>query len=253
MRGEGDAAQTARRLEELAERAEKSGRPCFTGFLSPPEAEWAVAAGKRLRVRVLLNGGYEDAERRMACFLPDEAEAGPFPLIALALDWPHQSAPAHRDVLGSVMGLGVKRQCIGDIVLEAGRGYLFAERAMGGHIADALISAGRVKLRVSQMNGLPQLTLPEGAEVRDTVMTLRLDAVLAGGFGLSRAKAAALIEAGHVKLRHLPTERADARVQPGDTISARGFGRLVLEEAGTLTKKGRIPIRLMRYGEKRGR
>lgn len=251
MRGEEDFLQVAKRLDELAGRAEKTGRAFFTGFLTPPEAERAKAAGKKQGVCVTLDGGYADAERRMARFALDGEE--PFPLCALELSWPHQNAPEHRDVLGSVMGLGLKRSCIGDIVLEADRGYLFAERAMSGHIADVLVSAGRAKLQVRVLNELPVFKQPEGIEVRDTVLSLRLDAVLSGGFGLSRAKAAALIESGHVKLRHLPTERTDARVQMDDVISVRGFGRLVLNEVGAPTKKGRIPLRLTRYGEGRGR
>lgn len=241
----------ARRLEELARRADRTGIPSFTGFLSPPEAEMALAAGRKAGVETTLEGGYPDAERRMARFQAPGCFEEPFPLVALTLGWPHQSAPGHRDVLGSVMGLGVKRQCIGDIVVLEEVGYLFAERQMAGHIADSLLSAGRIKLQASVLEHWPELEPPSGVELRDTVMSLRLDAVVSGGFGLSRGSAAELITSGHVKLRHVPTERTDARVAQGDAISVRGYGRLVVTEVGTPTKKGRLPLRLMRYGEGR--
>ncbi|MEF9878162.1 MAG: YlmH/Sll1252 family protein [Clostridia bacterium] len=253
MRIQEDAELLSRRFAELAQRAEQMEHACFTGFLSPPEAEWAQNAGKKQGVSVRLNGGYEDAERQMACFVPAEEETPAFPLSALKLTWPHQTAPTHRDVLGSVMALGLKRQCIGDIVMGEGCAYLFAESAMSSHIADMLLSAGRTHLQVEISEELPLITPAEGTEVRDTVLTTRLDAVLAAGFGLSRAKAAELIAAGNVKLRHLPTERSDARVTQGDAISARGYGRLVLTQVGEPTKKGRLPLILTRYGEKRGR
>lgn len=249
MRGENDVSQLARRLEELATRAARTGQPCFTGFLSPPEADMALAAGRRQGIDVLLEGGYEDAERRMACFAGDWEE--PFPITAIALRWPHQSAPGHRDLLGSVMGLGIERKCIGDIVVMPETAYLFAETALAGHIADSLTGAGRVKLQAELLDSWPQLEPPKGVEVRDTVSTLRLDAVVSGGFGMSRGNAAELIASGRVKLRHIPTERPDARVKEGDVISARGFGRLVLQEVGLPTKKGRLPLRLTRYGESR--
>ena len=252
MRGEEDQAQVMRRLDELAARAARTGINCYTAFLSPAEALWAEASANRQRVHVTLQGGYEDAERCIACFW-DEDEPEDFPLAALELTWPHQSAPGHRDVLGSAMGLGLKRSCMGDIVLTEDTGYLFAERQMAGHIALSLNSAGRVRLQVRLLDEWPQLEPPAGEELHDTVHSLRLDAVVAAGFHLSRGDAAELITAGHVKLRHLPTERTDARVQEGDAISVRGHGRLVVEEVGSPTKKGRLPLRLTRYGTNRKR
>ena len=250
MRGEEDSAQVQHRLDELAARTSRTGRPCYTGFLSPAEAQWAYASSRRQRVNVSFEGGFEDAERRIACFWEDE-EPDDYPLTALEMTWPHQCAPGHRDVLGSVMGLGIKRSLVGDIVILQESGYLFAERQMAQHIAQTLASAGRIRLQLRVLDELPQLEPPKGVEVRDTVASLRLDAVVAGGFHLSRTDAAELIAAGHVKLRHLPTERTDARVGEGDAISVRGYGRLVVEQVGSPTKKGRLPLILMRYGVNR--
>jgi len=250
MRGEEDQAQVMRRLDELAARTSRTGLNCCTAFLSPAEAQWAQASANRQRVNVSFQGGYEDAERCVACFWDDE-EPEKFPLSALKLTWPHQSAPGHRDVLGSVMGLGMKRSCLGDIVLLEECGYLFCEEKMARHIADSLTSAGRIRLQVEPMDAWPELEPPKGIEMHDTVHSLRLDAVIAAGFHLSRGDAADLIAAGHAKLRHLPTERGDARVQEGDVISLRGYGRLVVEEVGSPTKKDRLPLRLIRYGTNR--
>ncbi len=250
MRGEDE--QLMRRLDELAARTARTGIPCFTSFLSPAEAQWAQASANRQKVNLALQGGYEDAERCIGCFWDDE-EPESFPLAALELTWPHQSAPGHRDVLGSAMGLGIKRSCMGDIVLLEEAGYLFAEKQMAEHIAQSLLSAGRVRLQTRLLNEWPKLEPPAGQELHDTVQSLRLDAVIAAGFNLSRGDAADLIAAGHVKLRHLPTERTDAKVQEGDAISVRGHGRLVVEEVGNPTKKGRLPLRLTRYGTNRKR
>lgn len=249
MRFDQDESQLKRRLQELARRCDATGRPYFSGFLSPPEAHWATAAAKGAGVNISLDGGYEDAERRMACFFLEEAEC--FPLTALRLSWPHQDAPAHRDILGSVMGLGLDRSRVGDIVVEGECAYLFAEVKMADYLRDNLFSAGHVKLQIEVLEALPDISAPEGKEVRDTVASLRLDAVMAAGFGLSRAKAAAMIAAGHVKLRHLPDMHTDAQVSPGDTISVRGLGRLKLESAGSPTKKGRYPLLMFRYGARK--
>lgn len=249
MRGEPDEELLRKRLGELAERSERTGC-CFTDFLTPPEADWASAAARKCGVECSLFGGYEDAERRMARFGDDEQ---PFPIGAVMVTWRHQTAPTHRDLLGSVMALGMTRGQIGDIVLEAERAFVFAHSRMVEQLMDTLATAGRTRLSLERLAELPELAPVEGTEVRGTVSSLRLDAVLSDGFGLSRATAAELIVAGQAKLCHLPTERPDARVREGDAISLRGYGRLVLVAVGQPTKKGRIPITLTRYGERRGR
>lgn len=248
MRGEQDESQLKRRLLELARRCDAVGVAAFSGFLTPPEAEWALWAARSAGVQAELNGGYEDAERRMACFFIDEAE--PFPIMALELRWPHQDAPAHRDILGSVMGLGLDRSRVGDIVVEKEQAYLFTETRMADYLQQNLLSAGRVRLQIGSLDQLPVIGSPEGKEVRDTVASLRLDAVVSAGFNISRAKAAALIAAGQVKLRHLPNEHVDAQVSESDAISVRGLGRLKVQTVGSLTRKERYPLLMLRYGDK---
>lgn len=239
------------RLLELAEQADRQERSRFTPFLTPPEAELALAAAKRARVTAELFGGYDGAERRMARFASALVEPEPFPIAGLEIRWPKQEAPEHRDLLGGLMGLGVKRARMGDIALLPDKAYVFVEAALADMIAGSLTEVGRVRLTVRITDTLPELVAPSGEEQRFTVQTPRLDAIVADGFHLSRGNAAELIESGAVKLRHAPTLRPDARVEAGDAISVRGFGRLKIEEFGEPTRKGRLPVRLTRFGSNR--
>ena len=246
-----DDALLRRRLTELALRADRQGIATFSEFLTPPQAQMAYGAAKEAGVTAECFGGYEDAERQMVRFLPADGWEETYPISALLLTWPHQTAPSHRDLLGSVMGLGIRRGMVGDIVVEAEQAYLFAETAMCQHIASVLASAGRVHLQVQLLDELPVPKPLEGRQVRDTVSSPRLDTVVAAGFSISRAKAAALITAGHVKLRHSPCIRTDAHVCENDVISARGLGRLKCCEIGQPTRKGRYPLTMLRFGERK--
>lgn len=245
-----ESAFPAHRLEELAGRALQTQGVCFTPFLTPPEAEAAGVAARKEGAAIALFGGYEDAERQMAGFAParETLQETDFPMTALEIRWPRQSAPRHRDLLGSVMGLGVKRQCLGDIVFLEERAYLFVENAVASHIALSLTQAGRSSLKANVAESLHTLNAPVGQDRRDTVASLRLDALVASGLNLSREKAAALITSGHVKLRHIQSLRTDARVEAGDVISVRGMGRLMLTEVGAPTRKGRLPVVLTSFG-----
>ena len=108
--------------------------------------------------------------------------------------------------------------------------------------------AGRVKLKCSLLP-LDRLEPPavETRTIRDTVSSLRLDAVAAAGFSLSRGKAADFIAAGKVQLNHRECLKPDRPVAEGDVMSCRGLGKCVLKEVGGPSKKGRIMILLERY------
>ena len=236
------------RLLELAQQADRQQRCRFTPFLTPPEAVLAMAAAKRAQVNGELFGGYENAERCMARFAPLMAQLTPYPIVALEIRWPHQDAPEHRDLLGGLMGLGIKRARVGDITLMPDRAYLFVESALAELVAQSLTEAGRIKLNVRVTQTLPELATPEGEALHFTVQSSRLDAIVSDAFHLSRGNAAELIEAGAVKLCHVPTLRPDARVNAGDAISVRGYGRLQVEAIGEPTRKGRLPVNATRFG-----
>ena len=119
-------------------------------------------------------------------------------------------------------------------------------------VADFLLSswnsAGRAKLTVTEIPAA-HLHIPEVRceEVRDTVSSLRLDAVCSTGFRMARGKAADLISSGHVQVNWRPCTKADKLLTEGDTVSARGFGKFQLAAVGGVTKKGRTAIVVKRY------
>lgn len=239
-----------KRFSELAMRAAFTVEPQFTRFLEPSmERDCALAAGSA-GSRVTFFGGYENAERRVAAFYAFDAPQR-FPIAVLELRWNAKFADAkHRDLLGAVMGLGLERDAIGDVCLGAqpGTAYLFCAAEIADYIAANLDSAGRASLKVSPASKV-DIAPPEGKAVRVTVQNLRMDAVLAAGYKLSRSQAQKLIATGLVKLNHVVELRSDARVEEGFLISARGYGRLRIDEIQGETKKGRIGCALFLYGK----
>ena len=244
-----------KRLNELALRAGHTGRVQYTRFLEPSMADAVRAAANRAGVRAAFWGGYPEAERRVAAFYDaDPPDPEEYPLTALRMEWNAKFAhPAHRDLLGALMGLGIERETTGDIAMGDWRGgecaYLFALREMADYIAAGLESAGRASLRLSLADETPALRPPEGEMLRVTVQNERLDAVLAAGCRLSRSEAQRLIAAGLVKLNHVPNLHADARLVEGDLISARGFGRLRVQALQGESRRGRQVVLLFRYGK----
>lgn len=252
------AAHTAQERVLLAhvldqcERSRKRNVPAHTDFLSPAEARAAedLLHAAAVHGGYAFFGGYGRAERRMLCFLPDWQEEPDAEDCAAALRvrWHAGEALTHRDLLGSLMALGVVRGKIGDILVSPGAADVLVCAGTADYLLREWTGAGRVKFGAERI-ALDALAVPEPKvrEIRDTVAALRLDAVASTGFSMSRAKAAELIASGRVQLNHRETVKPDALVREGDVVSARGLGKFELAEVGGLSKKGRTAILVRRY------
>ena len=244
-----------RHIEDLARTAESRGIPRYSSFLSDREQVLARAALAKAGCGCWrLEGGYPEAERRLAAIEPEGAWADS-PLACVRLECravPGAQLPAHRDYLGSLMGLALKREALGDIVLPAdrpGTAYVFALEPAARLICEELVQVGRAEVSCTRqpLEELPDLAPAEREKRTAAVSSLRLDAVLAAMLHCSRGAAAALIEAGRVEINHLPTESVHAPVYEGDIFTIRGRGRFALTGLPGRTKKDRQIIEFFQY------
>lgn len=244
----------ARTMDKL-ELAGRRNIPAHTAFLSPREraaVETLISAAGH--PPHLFYGGFEGAERTICVFLPDWQEPEDYlagedcPLTALRCTFPQDAGLTHRDFLGGILGLGLDREKLGDLLVSPGVCDILLLKEIEDFLLLHLESAGRTRLKVAPV-ALSELTPPkvEVKLIRDTVATLRLDAVAASAFSLPRSRAADLISSGRVQLNHRECTKPDRTVAQGDAISCRGMGKAVVKTAGGLSKKGRIMIELERY------
>ena len=243
----------ARALDQM-ERAANRSIPCPTQFLSPAQRAalepLLAAAG---HPRHLFHGGYEDAERTVCVFLPDWLEGTDWTagdeLAAIEAVYPPTGADlTHRDLLGGLMGIGLTREKVGDILTGDTAAQIVCLREAAPIILSQFEQAGRYRLKLKEipLSGLS----PAPAQVKvihDTVPALRLDAVLASGFSLSRGRAAEAVAAGRVSVNHRECLKPDKPVAEGDILTCRGLGKCVLKHMGGQSRKGRIIIEIERY------
>lgn len=238
-----------KRMSELAQRAVKTGRTQFTSFLSPAEQQQAQICAKQAGAAFYRYSGFEEAERRVAAFTDSFEEPEDWPVVCVKLKWDKRfDSIGHRDILGSLMSLGMDRALTGDIVVETGTAHVFALPAAAKRICAELFQAGGAPLHVELLDEIPALNAQEGTPVRGTVASMRLDAVLDLAFRLSRGRAAEAVKAGHVQVDHILELRPDRKLTEGSVLSVRGMGRAVIAEVGGQTKKDRTSVTLLRYG-----
>lgn len=226
--------------------------PANSSFLSPRELEMT---------RLLFGepeglcrfGGYPGAERKMLCWLPEYLEESSLmgedsPIVCLRATYYEGDSLSHRDFLGALMGAGVARETVGDICVGKGSSDFFVSREIAPWLLQNFSSAGRTKFRLTQIP-LEQASIPEPEikEIKDTLASLRLDAVISAGFRIGRSTASDHVSAGRAAINGLPCTKADKNVEEGDKVSVRGLGKLRLAQVNGQTKKGRISVLIHRY------
>ena len=242
-----------RRAEDLSARCARRGIVTNTQFLTPAECHALTGWAKRgADCAVLLHGGYDGAERRVAFFLPDwmdGADFDPAEHICALEGVAAFGAPGHRDWLGAALALGIGREWLGDILVAENRAVLLCLPSVREHLLRNLDKAGRcgVKLREIALGEI----VPPARQTEERVFSVqspRLDAVCAGTFRLSRTAAAEAIAAGLLSLNYEVCLKPDAPVREGDILSLRGKGKAAVLDAGSReSKKGRLFVKVGIY------
>lgn len=238
---------TEKRFEELARRADDRCYTTYTEFLNMEEQSELLSL--RLNVPFRLYGGYDGAERCIAAFGYD-CESALFPISYIKIE-PSAKKFAdkltHRDFLGSLMGLGLKREVLGDIIIADNTGFLMCLDSVTEYIAGNLDKVRHTSVKCTVVNELPGDVQNEPAEQQKIVASLRLDVLAAAVYDLSRNAVKELFGQRKIFVNSALCENFSLIPKAGDIISVRGKGRFKLGETLGSTKKGRLIVQLFVY------
>lgn len=241
------------RLSELCKKSFERDIFTFSDFLGLMEQTALKRAVKGFPAsHVTLFGGAEGCERVMARFGDPEALGWeePFPIICLKVAPKSQKfadALTHRDFLGALMHLGFRREMLGDIAIFENVGYLFAEKKMAEHILTSLTEVKRTAVTVSVVEQIPEGELFRTESVTVQVQSERLDAVIAKVFSLSREDAQGYFAKDLVFVNGAVVESTSHTPKEGDRISVRTKGRFIYGGQTSLSKKGKINVKIEKY------
>ncbi|MFN5515287.1 MAG: photosystem II S4 domain protein [Cyanobacteriota bacterium] len=240
------------RVLDRAEQALKTWETETTDFLSPPVLAEAIARfGSLTELQFLPWGGYPQAERQRLAIaraeLPLTVEQIPLGAVVISGNFLFDPA-SHRDYLGALLGTGLVRDKVGDILPLGERGaQAILVPELTDFLAAALTQVRTVPVKVTSIS-LEELKIrpPQRKELTTVEASLRLDAVASAGFGLSRSKMADAINRGDVRVNWKDISQASYSLKTGDLVTFRGKGRLEVGEVA-VTKKDRYRIQLTRY------
>ena len=237
--------QLKKRFEELYNRSYSNGCYAFSDFLTLVQQDILV---KTLPEKgYSLFGGYENAERKIACF-GNESICGysDTPPVCCVKIEPLQQKFAdnltHRDFLGSLMALGIKRETLGDIIVFENTGFLFCLETIAPYIVENCVSVRHTTVACAVVDSPPvdSIRLPDESEF--VTASLRCDAVIAAVYKLSRNESQKLFEQKLIFINSANCLNPSQTLNENDLVSVRGKGRFIFCGKIYTTKKGRLRI-----------
>lgn len=241
------------RILDLAYRASKTYSLTYTDFIDP----FLLGKIKSYRLellgmKLLSFGGFTDSERQMIGFAHEDLELTekdfPIKFIKVSVRTGIGKPVSHRDYLGAIMGLGIEREKIGDLLIDDNTAYITAHSDIADYIMYSLDSVSRYgKVTCSSIAKEEIPTIEQKYKsLGSTVSSARADAIIAAGFKMSRSQAAKLIKAQRAMCNGVIIDQASP-IEEDDICTLRGHGKIKITEIGSLTRKGRIRVKMHCY------
>lgn len=241
--------------DELLKRADdalnacfKDNSPKFLGFITESQAT-EISARLKNKANFCFYGGYEGAERTMLCVMPEWAqeESVKYPFSGITAKFRLQDRLSHRDFLGALMALGIKRETVGDILIEPGRAVIFLKNDILRFVSEQLRKVGSAGVTVEKGFSLPLPEVSVKKEISCTVASARIDSVVAALAGTSRSRSVDMISEKCVSVNSVCCEKPTHAVKNGDKISIKSCGKFAVLSLDGVSKKGRIILKAEKY------
>ena len=228
--------------------AEKTLKPVFTCEFYPPNV-WKTIKdmSKSFSINIDTYGIFENCERRMLSFYAEEGKHYPIQLLNIENKSKFESL-VHRDYLGAIMSLGIKREKYGDLILVGDGCYIAVSEEISDYIIYNLSTIGRCPCNVKVIEDFNAESISakfENIIIHSTSM--RLDCVISSLCNLSRTKAVDNIQGGKVLIDYVEMHEKDKIVENGAVITVRGYGKFKFIEQLGSTQSGRLKLSMKKY------
>jgi len=237
------------RLKELSKRSFNRGIWTFSEFLTMSEQALVASASE---CSFELVGGFEAAERRIAVFGSEEncgyQYEAPLKVVKIEpVSKKFSDNLSHRDFLGSIMSLGIKREVLGDIVIRENTGYVVCLENIAEYLCDNIVQIKHTTVHCEVLDSMPEGAMSEPTEKEVLVSSERVDAVVSAVYNLSRSDSKELFDQKKIFIDSKSVISPSAALKEGNVVSVRGKGRFKYFGVVRQTKKGKIAVSVAVY------
>lgn len=199
-------------------------------------------------------GGYEEAEQERIMIYPEYYNPGEedFEIVLFEINYPQKFAElSHGQILGSIMGAGLSRSNLGDIISSDNRWQFFLDSKMKEFIKVNLNKIGKISVQLEEKNLSERIEKEDNWEKQELIVSsMRVDSVLARTLNLSRNRAKRLIDDKKIKINWSEIQRPDIELSSNDIVSIRGYGRIKIHEEVAKTRKDNLVLEISMVSKK---
>lgn len=227
--------------------AVKSGKTIYTNeFFTPDIWSQIIKLQPQLDIKVFSDGIFNEAERRMLAFSQEDNVIFPMKLISI-INKSKFHRLEHKDYLGALMSLGIKREKLGDLIVGENRCYFAACDELYTYIESNIDSIGRCPCEISEIVDLGDLPQHNYEERLVISTSMRADCIVSAVTGLSRSKSVELISSGKLLLNYVEEREKDVEVPLSSTVTIRGYGKFKINEIIGNSSSGRLKLTIKKF------
>ena len=242
-----DAVNEARKLYNYFETAEKYEINIFTEEFYTPNF-WKRLGVKIGGMNVKTCGLTEVSERRQILFENYEDNEAEYPNKILNIkNLSKFKKQEHKDYLGSLLGLNIKRELLGDILVYENGAYVIVSEKISDFLLNNLVQIGRTPCEVSVTDDMKELPETEFQEIIIRVNSERLDSIVSELVNISRGSASEAVESGNIMLNYVVQKRKDKNVDISDIITIRQHGKFIFSNDLGMKKKKKKKLLFKKY------
>ncbi len=246
-----DETLLLKRFIDLSRQAQQKDIVLFSDFLNLNEQNIFQQGVSELYCGFEMSGGYKNSERQMIAFLPDAlCYTWNYPISCLKitpLNRKFADELTHRDVLGSLMNLGIERSTLGDILVEDNLIYVFCQDKIADYLLDELVRVKHTPVQLKITEPSEVNIVPKTEKLEGIVTSNRLDSIIACICKISRSQASEWIRGGKVFINSREIVSTTYECKLSEVISVRSVGRFLFQGTFGETRKGRLKIQYEKY------
>ncbi len=246
-----DETLLAKRFIDLSRQAQQKNIVLFSNFLNLNEQNIFEQGISELYCSYEMSGGFKNSERQMIAFLPDAlCYTWEYPISCLKitpLNCRFADELTHRDVLGSLMNLGIERNMLGDILLDDDTIYVFCQEKIADYIEEELTRIKHTSVKPERTIPSEINIVPKTESLEGIITSNRLDSVIACICKISRSQANEWIRGGKVFINSRVICNTTYECKSSEVISVRSVGRFLFLGTYGETRKGRLKIQYEKY------
>ncbi len=218
-------------------------------FITPDIYSKLLLLKKELGVNINSNGIFEECERRILAFTTDKYEFIAYDVKIIRIKNKSKFKKlTHKDYLGALMSLGIRRNVLGDLIVEEDMCYVPVVGDISEYILNNLTTIGKCPCEIEILSeGYGHIPSPKFKESTIICTSLRIDSIVSAVCNISRIKASNMISGGLVLVNYNVYTQKDKVVDIMDTMTIKGYGKYKVHCILGETVKGRIRLVVRKY------